>query len=192
MADFKQNMGRHLSSARQWLTRAEEAFAKDRDIRAELNLMLAQAELQHVKEANRAGRWRFKYPFLRHSLALGLALMVVVAGFGGAVLVNYPRHVRETVPLAAQSADRPVPPAEPAAATVSSPPVAPAAGPLETVKPAPRKAEAAASPAVTTAAPVSQVTTAERPQPESNADLLSPDEMQKLVRAAGKSLRGGN
>jgi hypothetical protein len=34
MADFKQRMSRHLQSARQWLTRAEESIDKESDIRA--------------------------------------------------------------------------------------------------------------------------------------------------------------
>ena len=50
MTDLKKKLKGHLCSARHWLGKAEESLEKDRDIRAELNLMLAQAEITHAKE----------------------------------------------------------------------------------------------------------------------------------------------
>ena len=78
MAEQNDKKTKHLRSARQWLTRAEESFDKDRDVRGELNLFLAQAELQHAQETSQTRGWLRKYPALRHGLAAIVAVTLAI------------------------------------------------------------------------------------------------------------------
>ena len=184
MAQIKQHMYQHLRSAKDWLTKAEEAFAKQHDVRAELDLMLAQAELQHAKEVNRSRQWRYKYILLRHGVALTLAMFMAVTM--GGVYWWTTRPVVAPVPLTVQ----PKSPVELAPKTqmVVTPQVPPVATPAE----------------VQVQVPVQQIVKEQEMQKpskvvqssqveQSHAQVpvvLSENEVQKLVRAAGKSLRG--
>jgi ABC-type ATPase with predicted acetyltransferase domain len=178
MAQLKQNMYQHLRSAKEWLTKAEKAFEQQHDVRAELDLMLAQAELQHVKEANRSRQWRYKYLAFRHGLALTLAMFMAVAAGGVYWWTTKPEPVIP-VPLAGQ-ASLPVSVAVKEHNLAPVQPVQPIATQL--VAPLPNKAEPLQQ--SEQSRHVEQSRQAEQPAP------LSADEMQKLVRAAGKSLRG--
>jgi hypothetical protein len=106
MADFKRHMFRHLRSAKVWLTRAEESFDKNSRIRGELDLILAQAELQHARETSLSRQERKHYLFLRHATSFVLAAAIVVAGFG-AYWGFSERHAVVPIPLAAQEAKVP-------------------------------------------------------------------------------------
>ncbi|MEN6412091.1 MAG: hypothetical protein ABFC84_04900 [Veillonellales bacterium] len=192
MAEFKHHMFQRLHSARQWLNRAEESFDKDRDIRAELDLMLAQAELQHVKEASRSRQWRYKYPLLRQGLAFGLALTVISAGIGGASYFWHQQQSVLPVPIAVQENSRPASEVEPGAehAVIQPKPAASAAAGSASVVP-----KAAAVSSAPEQAGDSRVSDNRRSEPQVTRPAekqvtLSPEEMQQLVRAAGKSLRG--
>ncbi|GBG58051.1 hypothetical protein SPFL3102_01771 [Sporomusaceae bacterium FL31] len=192
MADLKQRMSRHLRSARQWLTRAEESFDKESDIRAELDLMLAQAELQHAKETKRAGEWRYKYLVMRHGFALGLAMLIAVGGLGGAFYMIQGRQTVIPPSIAeqpSQSIHRTDFQVVPDTATV---PKTSSAEAMDSVS-----ARVSEVPAIVQAQPVSMKATDRQEmkvqQHKEAADSgleLPPDEMQKLMRAAGKSLRG--
>lgn len=182
MARLKQHMYQHLRSAKEWLTKAEEAFDKQHDIRAELDLMLAQAELQHAKEANRSRQWRYKYVLFRHGLALTLALLVVVGG-GGLYWWAIRPVPTAPIPLTAQihlpvevapKVEEPVPVANVATARIEEEiPVQQVTTEKEVSKP-------------------SKVILTSQPEPATYRApvVVSENEMQKLVRAAGKSLRG--
>jgi len=188
MAHLKQHVYQHLRSAKGWLTKAEEAFDQQHDVRAELDLMLAQAELQHVKEANRSCQWRYKYLAFRHGLALTLAMFMAVAVGGVYWWTTKPELALRTVPMNGQAS---VP-----AQVVSKvelhvlpsiipkennvPPVQQIAKQVVTALPS--KAKPLQQPVPSRQ--VEQTRQVEEPAP------LSADEMQKLVRAAGKSLRG--
>ncbi len=199
MADFKKNMLRRLRSARQWLTRAEEAFDKDRDIRAELDLMLAEAELQHAREAHKSRHWKYKYSLVGHSAALTLAMVIAVAGLGGAYWWLNGRQTSSPVPMAVQEGVRqPVQQADSQNEPSGKPsaPAAPAVQSVATVAAVPHtepKAPAAVAPAkdqTGSQAIESRIRDHGESQPAEKEVTLTPDEMQKLVRAAGKSLRG--
>ena len=193
MAQLQQRMHQHLRSAKEWLTKAEEAFDQQHDVRAELDLMLAQAELQHVKEVNRSRQWRYKYLAFRHGLALTLAMCMAVA-VGGVYWWTTKPEMVAAVPLVGQVSlpvGRLVSKVELTATPAIIPkeyniPVAvqPIANSL--VAPLPSKAEAQIEQPrqIQQSRPVEQARQVEQPAP------LSTDEMQKLVRAAGKSLRG--
>lgn len=188
MADFKENMYRRLRSARQWLMRAEEAFDKDRDIRAELDLMLAQAELQHAKEANRTRHWRYKYSLLTQGAAVGLAMMLTVAGFGGTYWwVTRHQTKGYTPPAVQKEMQQPQP-----TAAVNSVPDAKVkdAAPAENVKPVSAPATDKTVHHQKSITAENRIKEDEQPHQAEKEVALPPDEMQKLVRAAGKSLRG--
>jgi hypothetical protein len=183
MAELKQHTTRHLGAARQWLLKAEEAFGRNRDVRGELDLFLAQAEMQHAREANRSQHWRYRYPVLRQGLAFALAMIVAVGGLGG---VYWSFHK----------------------------PISPAPSVVREVKgnmPSPIILERSVAPlqqVEAVASPVQTETTMSRQQPPQSSVreeapsvntaqrapdkdvVLTPDQMQMLVRTAGKSLRG--
>jgi len=197
VADCKQNVNRHLNSAQQWLSEAEQAFDKDKTIRGELNLFLAQAELTHAREVNRSQQWRYKYPMLRHSLAFGLAVAVAISGVGASYWWGGSHHQSQPVAETHQSV---------AVVEKSSMQVPPAA---KTVTPASSPALPAASsvigqPGTTQAQPAGYKQTVQpyevpesTEQKKSASDAgqskevpLTTDEINKLVRTAGQSLRG--
>jgi hypothetical protein len=198
MPDIKKHTACHLRSVRQWLTRAEESFDKEKDIRGELDLFLAKAELQHVQEVNRYKHWRYKYPLLRQGLAFGLAMVVACAGVGGSYLWL---HVQQ------QGAVLPIPLAGPVTVQqVVKQPVS-AQQELMPVSQDQNNVQSAASPKIVKpvennsgevpnqqvsfrATDSQQKNKPSTPQVSAQENILSPDEMQKVVRAAGKSLRG--
>lgn len=195
MAECKRNVNRHLNSAQQWLSEAEQAFGKDKDIRGELNLFLAQAELTHAREANRSRQWRYKYPVLQHGMAFCLAVSVAVAGIGASYWWGISRQQvqpipekQEAVSVGETSQDINVP--KPAALPVSSalPATAPVVGQpvMNQVQPAYQQAVTPAYEAPAAAEQRKSVADAD----QSNEVPLTADEINKLVRTAGQSLRG--
>ncbi|CUH94547.1 putative membrane protein [Propionispora sp. 2/2-37] len=195
MADLKKHMLARLRSARHWLVRAEESFDKERDIRGELDLLLAQAELQRVKEEHRSSQWRYKYPLLRHGLALSLALMAGAIGTGGAYWWQQEAKAVYPVPAAVhQQAELPVSPAVPQIVEQrkSLPEVLPSDGEEPPEQPAGQTAyqppqNRPVAPQVTHNNSTDNNSSAAAPV---HAEVVSPAEMQKLVRVAGQSLRG--
>ncbi|MGL5514423.1 MAG: hypothetical protein ACRDBM_14475 [Sporomusa sp.] len=195
MADCKQNINKHLNSAQQWLSEAEQAFDKDSDIRGELNLFLAQAELTHAKEVSRSRYWRHRYPVLRHSLAIALAVAITTGGMAAGYLWTIsrpnnsePLSVEQSIAMPAKSPLQPnslneqtVPTALPATAD-------PESSVNETIdskggQPADVK-QTSAQPA-----PVERSRSASAAEP-SKARPLTAEEINQLTRLAGKSLRG--
>lgn len=194
MNDSKRPFVSNLESAKAWIHQAEQSFGQDADIRGELNLLLAQAELQRVREANRARQWRWKYPLLRHSLALVLALIAVIGGF-------YLWDSRTTIQPQPIQQTQQFQQAQPTGTAVQPQIIQqPTQAPLPAVSPQPSAADPQ-PPAtiVNTAVTTNTVNSPPPVQPSQRENVpanrdheiqLSHDEMQKLIRAAGKSLRG--
>lgn len=201
MADIKKNIAKSIRSARQWLAHAEDSFGNDRDIRGELDLLLAQAELQRVREAKRSGQWKTRFSLFSHGLALGLALFIAVAGLGGAYWwVHTQKAV--PVPLVTQNATSV---GKPVGNTVPSPEVKQQQADMPSTNfNEPLVGEQTKNPTATTrgtgekslsqqSQPAHSVVSqdaSEHDRPAEKTINLPPDEMQKLIRAAGKSLRG--
>lgn len=185
MTDFKQRISRNLRSARQWLTRAEEAFDKDHDVRGELDLLLAQAELQHARESNRSEQPHYKYPLLCQGAALGIAMLVAVGGLGAAFWWTQAGDKAVPIPLAGVEQDKSASAKQEASATVAPVRVAPSAAPNVTVL-----NQVAIQPVQHQTA-ASQYQQSEIKARPGDKDInLPPEEIHKLIRAAGKSLRG--
>lgn len=170
MSLSRDELVRRVETARRWLEQAEHSFHDETPLKGELNLLLAQAEMQKLREDRGMTR---QWQHWQRALALVTAL-VMVSGFGwwwqknddAPAPVTAPVTMVKTVPLE-PSATWPQPtasqvsqqtPAVSAAAAEASAPVVHAPPPVKT---------APATPAVT----------------------LAPDEMQSVVSDAAKVLR---
>lgn len=185
MNDSKRPFVSNLESAKAWIHQAEQSFGQDADIRGELNLLLAQAELQRVREANRARQWRWKYPLLRHSLALVLALIAVIGGFylwDNKTMIQ-PQPVTTNKEAVMPLAQQPQPVQQPQQTQVPLPAI-------QSQPPAPLVNTAVTTNTVNSSPPVQPSQRENVPANRDHEIQLSHDEMQKLIRAAGKSLRG--
>lgn len=69
MSKVKKKINTHLKAAQRWLGQAEKSFEDDCDLRGELDLMLAQAEFQHINELRSTNNRNYKKRFY---LAVGL------------------------------------------------------------------------------------------------------------------------
>ena len=71
----KQSLCSRIRNARASLDNAERSFRRNQDVRGELDLMLAEAELENLRQ-KRSG-W---ISWTRHTLALFLAVLILAAG----------------------------------------------------------------------------------------------------------------
>ena len=167
-----------IRAVKHWLTRAEQHFDVDAPVRGQMDLLIAEAELRstrNVVESNsnwRKGNWRLQL------IAFSLAAILVTAGVGRLWWQN--ESSRTDATPVRQIALPPI--------TLSVPPA-----PVSVVEdkklalPA-RKSEANAAARVDTMNPAQEVKKTETmtaPQ-----TTLSPEEMNRLVQAAGQTLRG--
>ena len=158
---------KRVQAVRKWLEKAEQSFTLHRDISGEWNLIMAQAEMQRLRETDRAGRRRRLWG------SRVLALAAAAALFSGYSL--WQSYREEPVPIPAvvpveQTAAASEParkPPLPEAAAVSAAP--PAAG-TETVPAKPQETPAASAAA--------------------SPPALSEWEIQSVVGEAGRALRG--
>lgn len=78
MAQPSNSLFRRIRSVKSSLDNAEQSFLDNKDIRGELDLMLAEAELKNLrKQKDRLWSWN------RQLLAGSIALLLVLAGVGG-------------------------------------------------------------------------------------------------------------
>ena len=86
------NMEKRIRSVKTWLDKAEQAYADDSATKGQLQLMLAQAEMQHLNEKRAPALWqRLGY----WSIAVGLALLVG----GGYYAWQHQGDVKNTAPV---------------------------------------------------------------------------------------------
>lgn len=190
MSDGKSRFRKHVRAAREWLGRAENSLDQQDDIRGDLNLMLAQAELQRAQETKRLTR---KEIWFRRSVPF-LAAGIMVAGcfvflqserpLGKAVqpqaaIVSVPVQEAETVVTVKR--ELPHYSREPAAETAvvaadrgnSSPSLVPQT-----------PVQSSETGQVLEAAPQEVAVPQERPKTG-----VPPENMQKLMQSAGQTLR---
>lgn len=183
MADLKNRMINHVKAAKLWLGKAEQSFDQENKIRGDLNLMLAEAELKRARETKAPGeKGNRRAIWLMHGvLASGLAALVLFAGMGGLVSEEA-KPAQAPVSSNAEEALNPIG-------------AAPGAGPKEQ-----------AAPVIEESAPLQRAEMTEeelkidaaRERAANRAPLraeelqvnMPPAQMQQLMRAAGKSLRG--
>lgn len=159
-----------IQAAKKWLTRAEDHFDRNAPVRGELDLLLAEAELRSTRENLQSSPGSLKLSWLQQSIAFGLAALLVVIGAGTAWWWQTDR-TGLSVPMAVM----PVHPVRQAQTQTLS------AAPLQ-------KTETPPAAAVETKNPVQEVKNVNKSAtPDSS---VSPDEMHRLIQAAGQSLRG--
>lgn len=78
MDQEKRSLYQRIRNAKQSLENAEKSFLDDKGLRGELDLMLAEAELKNLRNKQ---PWNWSWN--RHSLALSVAVLLVISGLGG-------------------------------------------------------------------------------------------------------------
>ena len=181
MAKNRNTFRHHIRAAREWLGRAENSLDKENDIRGDLNLMLAQAELQRAKESKGLAA----KPSWWARLAPVAMAMLLVGGCFACFRLEQP------APAPLTAAESPVSAIQ--ASREDKVPVQPEAASVQAAAPA----TSAAVPIVSAAAVEPKI-----PQPEKVPHIQSVEpavvqpaarvpsaHMQKLMQAAGRSLR---
>lgn len=180
MSDKRTDFKQHVRAAKEWLGEAESSLDKEEDLRGDLNLMLAQAELQRAHETKHlTARQRLikrVVPVVCAMFVLGVVWQVFT--------VIYPKPIAEPVherPAETQAVKelpaKKIMPLEKQEITLHE---------REIDVPA-----AAESPAVEESSPaVEESSPAEANEPVKEPAAAVPDrDMQKLMNTAGKSLR---
>lgn len=185
----------HVRAAREWLGRAEDSLEQEDHIRGDLDVMLAQAELQRAQETEE-GRVRRRW--LGRLLPAGAAALVAALVWGlwpsvPAPLIERPSVMPAAEPGEAGSASVPAAAATPMA--IESSTVRPMAAEivLPTVPPMTAEISSVVEEPSSVEVPISEAADMEPlPQPSSRVpsrDILPSRDMQKLMSAAGQSLR---
>lgn len=188
--ESRSRLRRHVRAAREWLGRAEDSLERAEDVRGDLELMLARAELARARETERP-----RLPVLWARRLAPLCVAALLAG--GGLSIWHAMTPQASLPALGRRAEE--------AAPASLPPrrddaAAPPTAPPTAVLPAPvMDAERNAAEALLSGAEVREALdeaavsapeTKNAPEPllERGARLPSA-EMQRLMSSAGQSLR---
>lgn len=175
---------KQVRSIRRWLEKAEKSYTSDQDISGELNLIMAQAEMQRLKEKDPAGQkkrvWGFR--ILAFSAAVGVFFSVSFMRdlFGEKTVQSLPAP---SVAVTAPAETMGTAPSQ-AAETVTEAHAAPAAEPAWEGEETAGGREEVVSP-MPEPVPAKSVEQESRPAP-----VLSQKEIQSVVGEAGRALRG--
>ena len=189
---------KRVQAVKKWLEKAESSYSKHKDITGEINLIMAQAEMQRLKETRRPST------FYRWGLR-GCAMIVAVGlFFGGSYL--YRSTTEESHPRTA-SMEMVQKEVNPVSTVATKVPEKPEKEMVEigkdTVTVSPPAESETVSANVETVTPKAELpqtapteTTVEVPQkaapaaPVRSAPALSEKEIQSVVGEAGRTLRG--
>lgn len=169
MSLSREELVRRVETARRWLEQAEHSFHDETPLKGELNLLLAQAEMQKLREDRGMSR---QWQHWQRALALVTAL-VMVSGFGW---------------WWQRDDDAPTPVTAPAVVVKTVPLERPAALPQAAVSQVAQQAPAASTVAQTSA-PAVHAPPPVKTAPAAPTVQLAPDEMQSVVSDAAKVLR---
>lgn len=189
---------KRVQAVKKWLEKAESSYSKHKDITGEINLIMAQAEMQRLKETRRPSA------FYRWSLR-GCAMIVAVGLFFGGSYVYHsateentsqPAPIemvqKEATPVSTVTLVTEVSEKSERKAADRGQETAVVSVPAETAVPV---AGEAVIPAIPVSAPA--VAAAEAPHQEAKAasaarpaPALSEKEIQSVVGEAGRTLRG--
>lgn len=78
MDQEKRSLYQRIRNAKQSLENAEKSFLDNKGLRGELDLMLAEAELKNLRNKQ---PWNWSWN--RHSLALSIAVLLIISGLSG-------------------------------------------------------------------------------------------------------------
>ena len=189
MSDQKRHWKKHICAAKEWLGQAEKSLDADNSLRSDLNLMLAQAELQRAKESGQkktTGKFRRSLP-----AAIFAALLVfagIWAGMIPLVAENFTAVPEKPGTFAVQ--ERPVLPAPTVSLPVKAADPVPGSASLEIAEHQPPAPPPVQIPEKQQA--VAAVSVPEQPEPREAAVptvKVPTEKVQKLMREAGKTLR---
>ena len=167
-----------IRAVKQWLTRAEQHFDVDAPVRGQMDLLIAEAELRSTRNAAESnnkwlkGNWRLQF------IAFSLAAILVTAGVSRLWWQNDSIRNNE-VPV--QTNTLPT-------VTLTIPPASVSATEEKKLALPVRSTEMTVAAGVDTMNPRQEVKKAEPMTASQTA--LSPEEMKRLVQAAGQTLRG--
>ena len=181
----RSRLRRHVRAAREWLGRAEDSLDRAEDVRGDLNLMLAQAELTRAQEVERP---RPSVVWARRLAPLCAAALIAGGGlwaWRSAVPQAPPPIMERRTEEAAASTDAaqlrrdpvPLPQADSVPVreeSVLEPPIS--------------ETEYGAPPEETVASPPDPEILQE-PRPDTGGARVPSEEMQRLMNSAGQSLR---
>lgn len=182
---------KRVKSVKRWLEKAENSYSNHKELTGEMNLIMAQAEMQRLKEV-RGTSPRRKWMLRGGALAVAGLLFLGASFLQDRLLSPAPTPAR-TVETAVTTPDAVVAPVEEAekkneevlpvsAETVTTKPVE-----TDPSKPDPEVVPPAkAAPVVMTPAPTPIKVAAPKPA----APALSDQEIQRVVGEAGRALRG--
>ena len=181
----RSRLRRHVRAAREWLGRAEDSLDRAEDVRGDLNLMLAQAELTRAQEVERPRPSVF---WTRRLAPLCAAALIAGGGlwaWRSAVPQAPPPIMERRTEEAAASTD---------AAQLRRDPV-----PLPQADSVPVREESALEPSISeteygeppeeAAASPPEPEISQEPRPDTGGARLPSEEMQRLMNSAGQSLR---
>ena len=158
---------KRVQSIRRWLEKAEQSYTSHKDLFGEWNLIMAQAEMQRLRETDQSGEKKRRWGSRALALAAAAALFVGISAV-------YP----------AEPAKAPVPPVS--VSVRSLPPAQEIPVPVVTDHSA---AKEAAQETAISAAPVSPAPSSAAPVVAAEP-VLSEKEIQSVVGEAGRALRG--
>lgn len=189
------NKAAHVRSAKKWLEKAEKSFDNQATVQGELNLMLAEAEMENLRKKRGTQKW----------LQAAAAAMLCLLCLGGAFWLKQPTSAETSMPIEKTAAKAAVP------ALPSNMPAVPAedttAGDIQEKSSAVPdiipEDMASSSSEESPAAPILQAETGRNPSREETApppvphhttpavkQVLSERQVQEAVQDARHSLRG--
>ena len=191
MSERKKRLKNHIKAAKEWLCKAEDSLDKDNNIQGDLNLMLAQAELQRAKESEQSQPKKKIHGFVRLA---PVAVAVLLVGIGSqfwphVFATKVPTPVLKTVAEEPAKPPGPLPPvmSEINTGEISAPAVA-----RQQIVPAAVKVDvplAENEQSMVKLAPAEERETMSAEAESPVKSKIPPADMQKLMRAAGKTLR---
>lgn len=190
MSERKTRLKNHIKAAREWLCKAEDSLDKDNSIQGDLNLMLAQAELQRAKESGQSQQKKKSHWSVRLAPAVAAVLLVVV----GSQFWPHVFATRVSPAVVKTVAEEPVKPAGTATPVRSEINTGVVSTPAVSGQQPEIVMEKAVS-IVTEEKPMQlppskdQSIAMEAGTTQQQEAKIPPADMQKLMRAAGKTLR---
>ena len=156
---------KRVRAIRKWLEKAEQSYMSHKEISGELNLIMAQAEMQRLKETDRSAE-------KRRSWGIRLASVAAAAGIVfGAFLFTGPVQHRTESPASKESVSLP----------------SPAIRDRESRPDLPKTEISTTMPILDAGKAEKEVSVQPQPTP---APVLSEKEIQSVVGEAGRALRG--
>ena len=185
MSDRRRAQKNHIRAARDWLGQAEHSLDKENDVRGDLNLMLAKAELAQVKDSPRSAKLKRWAGRLLPALVAVILVVVGMAALPQGKKVPLAPQQDASLPTESMAEKKHSAEVKPAEQERNADPAAPAPEPSPVKAEAPRTLPAEAAPEQPRALPRN-----EQPAPAVNKSGQVPDaETQKLMQSAGKALR---